>query len=47
MFRITLQSKLMLYDSQYGCRKILSTELAAVELADRIRLYLDKGQIPL
>ena len=24
-----------------------STELAAVELVDRIRLYIDKGQIPL
>ena len=28
-------------------KKILLTELAAVELVDRIRLYLDKGQIPL
>ena len=30
MFTITLQSKLMSYDSQYGCRKIFSTELAAL-----------------
>ena len=37
----------LLYDGQYGFRKIHSTELAAVELVDRIRLYLDKGQIPL
>ena len=34
-------------DGQYGFRKIHSTELAAVELVDRIRMYLDKGQIPL
>ena len=37
----------LLYDGQYGFRKIHSTELAAVESVDRIRLYLDKGQIPL
>ena len=37
----------LLYDGQYGFWKIHSTELAAVELVDRIRLYLDKGQIPL
>ena len=37
----------LLYDGQYGFRKIHSSELAAVELVDRIRLYLDKGQIPL
>ena len=41
-----LKQKLF-YDGQYGFRKIHSTELAAVELVDRIRLYLDKGQIPL
>ena len=37
----------LLYDGQYGFRKIHSTELAAVELVDRIRLYMDKSQIPL
>ena len=37
----------LLYDGQNGFRKILSTELAVVELVDRIRLYMDKGQIPL
>ena len=37
----------LLYDGQYGFRKIHSTELTAVELVDRIRLYMDKGQIPL
>ena len=37
----------LLYDGHYGFRNIHSTELAAVELVDRTRLYLDKGQIPL
>ena len=37
----------LLYDCQYGFRKIHSTELATVDLIDRIRLYLDRGQIPL
>ena len=37
----------LLNDGQYSFRKkINSTELAAVALADQIRLYLDKGQIP-
>ena len=33
----------MNYFSQYGFRKIYSTELASVELVDRIRLDIDKG----
>ena len=37
----------LLYASQYGFRKIHSTELASVELVDRIRLDIDKGKIPL
>ena len=37
----------LLNDVQYGFRKIHFTELATVELVDRIRLYMDKGQIPL
>ena len=36
-----------MYVSQYGFRKIHSTELASVELVDRIRLDIDKGKIPL
>ena len=35
------------YKSQYGYRKAHSTELAALELADRISQYLDKGEIPI
>ena len=37
----------LLYVSQYGFRKIHSTELASVELVDRIRLDIDQGNIPL
>ena len=37
----------LFYVSQYGFRKINSTELASVELVDRIRLDIDKGRIPL
>ena len=37
----------LLYVSQYGFRKIHSTELASVELVDRIRLYIDIGKVPL
>ena len=37
----------LFYGSQYGYRKGHSTELAAVELADRISQYLDKGEIPI
>ena len=37
----------LLYDGQCGFQKIHSTELAAIELVDRIHLYMNKGQIPL
>ena len=36
-----------LYDSQYGFRAGHSTELASIELIDRITLDLDKGKIPI
>ena len=36
----------LLFDSQYGFRKQHSTELAALELIDRIRKSMDNGQIP-
>ena len=37
----------LFYKSQYGYRKGHSTELAAIELADRLSQYLDKGEIPI
>ena len=37
----------LLYDSQYGFRKMHSTELAALEFADKINIHLDQGKIPL
>ena len=37
----------LFYKSQYGYRKGHSTELAALELADRISQYLDNGEIPI
>ena len=37
----------LLYDSQYGFRKMHSTELAALEFADKITAHLDQGKIPL
>ena len=37
----------LFYKSQYGYRKGHSTELAALELSDRISQYLDKGEIPI
>ena len=36
----------LLFDSQYGFRKQYSTELAALELIDRVHKSLDDGQIP-
>ena len=36
----------LLYTSQYGFRKQHSTELAAVELVDRVAHYLDSGKLP-
>ena len=37
----------LFYTSQYGYRKGHSTELAALELADRLSQHLDKGEIPI
>ena len=37
----------LLYDSQYGFRKLHSTELAALEITDRISTQLDQGKLPL
>ena len=37
----------LLYKSQYGFRKFHSTELAAVELTNRITSQLDEGKLPL
>ena len=35
------------FTSQYGFRKLHSTELASLELADRFLQYLDQGKLPL
>lgn len=37
----------LIYDSQYGFREKHSTELASLELCDRILKYLDDGKIPI
>ena len=37
----------LLYTSQYGFRKLHSTELASLELVDRVRLDMDSGKMPL
>ena len=37
----------ILYESQYGFRKLHSTELAALEMSDKITTHLDQGKIPL
>ena len=37
----------LIYDSQYGFREKHSTELASLELCDRILKYLDEGKIPI
>ena len=39
-------SHALFYDSQYGFRKYHSTELAALELADRIHKEIDENKIP-
>ena len=36
----------LIYESQYVFRKCHSTELAAVELVDRLPNYLDAGKVP-
>lgn len=42
-----LTSNDLLYTSQYGFRKLHSTELATLELTDRINYSLDNNEIPL
>ena len=37
----------LIFTSQYGFRKLHSTELASLELVDRVFQYLDKGKLPL
>ena len=37
----------LIYNSQYGFRHLHSTELAALELSDRLMQNLDKGKIPI
>ena len=37
----------LLYNSQYGFRKLHSTEYASLEMADRISQYLDVGKLPI
>lgn len=39
--------KKLLYNSQYGFRQDHSTELASLELCDRILKYLDEGKMPI
>ena len=41
------QSQKLLYKSQYGFREDHSTELASLELCDRIFRYLDEGKLPI
>ena len=37
----------LIVTSQYGFRKLHSTELASIELIDRIAQYMDSGKLPL
>ena len=37
----------LLYNSQYGFRKLHSTEYASLEMVDRISQYLDIGKLPI
>ena len=46
-FSTYLNEHKLLYDSQYGFRDGPSTELALIELIDRITQDLDKGKIPI
>ena len=41
------QNKKLFYDSQYGFRKKHSTELATLELTDRVLKEMDKGHTPI
>ena len=40
-------SNKLLYSSQYGFRKGHSTDLASIELVDRVSEYLDGGKLPI
>lgn len=40
-------TKKLIYNSQYGFRALHSTELAALEMTDRVSQDLDKGELPL
>ncbi len=42
-----IEDNRLLYEHQYGFRKGHSTELAALELIDRVTSNLDKGEVPL
>ena len=42
-----MQRNTLLYAYQYGFRKLHSTEVASVELVDRIRHDIDNGKIPI
>ena len=46
-FSTYLNEHKLLYDSQYGFRAGHSTELASIELFDRITQDLDKGKLPI
>ena len=37
----------LIFTSQYGFRRLHSTELASIELVDRITQYMDSGKLPL
>ena len=37
----------LVYDSQYGLRQLHSTELAVLEITDRLTQDMDKGEIPI
>ena len=37
----------LIYDSQYGFRELHSTELAGLEITDRLTQSLDKGDVPM
>ena len=37
----------LIFTSQYGFRKLHSTEFASIELVDRISQYMDSGKLPL
>ena len=44
---VYLNEHKLLYDSQYGFRAVHPTELASIELIDRITQDLDKGKLPI